>query len=93
MRSSDRTIANRTRTVKIPGRTASDISERLRGTEFESVDEYVTFVLEQLLREINRPDTDDSHDDPESSDTANKKTTDKESDDAVADRLESLGYL
>lgn len=94
MTASDPMTGNRTQTIEIPGRTASEISKRLRGTEFESVDEYVAFALDLLLRELDRPDTGGTQSDPESSSsTTEKETIEGASDEAVADRLESLGYL
>ncbi|MGM0370901.1 MAG: hypothetical protein ACQEQJ_00155 [Halobacteriota archaeon] len=79
-----------TRTIEIPERTAQIIAARLSWTEFETVDEYVTFALGQLLREIDR------HDDPSAPAGSDGETADVDSrhtDEAVADRLESLGYL
>lgn len=90
---------DRTRTVEIPDRTASAISKRLHGTEFESVDSYVAFVLGQLLRELDRPADEESRNDPESRDAtthdagSDDEPSDGAADEAVADRLESLGYL
>jgi Arc/MetJ-type ribon-helix-helix transcriptional regulator len=79
-----------TRTVEIPERTADKISDRLSLTEFESVDEYVAFALGQLLREIDRQDDEPST--PPGSD-GEAAGDDGVTDEAVADRLESLGYL
>lgn len=78
---------DRTRTVEIPERTAAAVAERVAGTEFDSVDEYVATALDRLLRELDRVDADgdrpaDRSDDP-----------DPDREEAVADRLESLGYL
>jgi Arc/MetJ-type ribon-helix-helix transcriptional regulator len=77
------------RTVEIPPETAAALSERLSRTEFDSVDEYVAFALDQLLYELERVENDGSdtrHVDGGSSE-------ERSSDDAVSGRLESLGYL
>jgi Arc/MetJ-type ribon-helix-helix transcriptional regulator len=92
MTSPERTTGQRTRTVEIPDRTASEISKRLQGTEFESVDAYVEFALDQLLRELDRLDDDARSDSVSVSDTGDA-TNDGVTDEAVSDRLESLGYL
>jgi len=75
---------DRTRTVEIPESTAEAISNRLAGTEFESVDDYVTFALDQLLRELEGESERRS---------LSGGSDDGTTDDAVKDRLESLGYL
>lgn len=85
----DHTSDGETRTVEIPERTADAISERLSRTEFESVDGYVAFALGQLLREIDRQD-DSPSTPPDPDDGA---AGESHPDQAVADRLESLGYL
>lgn len=72
-------MSERTRVVEIPEETAAVIAGRLAGTEFESVDDYVAFVLAELLEEVD--------DDPDGPDGA-----DADHDD-VQSRLESLGYL
>jgi len=74
-----------TRSVEIPERTAAAVAERLPRTEFDSVDEYVATALARLLREIERVDPD--------SDPGEERAAETERDEAVADRLESLGYL
>jgi Arc/MetJ-type ribon-helix-helix transcriptional regulator len=37
------------RTIRIPEEVARDIEERIRGSGFESVDSFVSFVLARLL--------------------------------------------
>ena len=71
--------------VTVPDGLSRKIERRLPGTEFESVDEYVVFVLEAILREI------DEHDDDEP--IADASETAQSGNEAVQDRLESLGYL
>ena len=79
---------DQTRTVEIPERTANAVADRLSGTEFDTVDDYVTFALDQLLGELDRMDpVNDRRSAPDGSDG------DRPTDEAVADRLESLGYL
>jgi Arc/MetJ-type ribon-helix-helix transcriptional regulator len=86
---SDPSTDERTRTVEIPERTAERISTRLTGTEFDSIDDYVAFALDQLLRELDR----------QSKGEDRRATSEKEASDdgitgeAVKERLESLGYL
>lgn len=70
--------------VTVPDGLSRKIERRLPGTEFESVDEYVVFVLEAILREI------DEHDDEPIADASE---ADQSGNEAVQDRLESLGYL
>lgn len=84
------------RTVEIPERTARTISERLHRTEFDSVDDYVLFALGQVVRELDRQSDDQSTDsDPDDGPAQDESPadTDEAADEAVADRLESLGYL
>ncbi|WP_299334172.1 hypothetical protein [Haloplanus sp.] len=79
---------DQTQTVEIPERTADAVADRLSGTEFDSIDDYVAFALERLLGELDRTDsTSDRPPVPDGSDD------DSPADEAVADRLESLGYL
>jgi Arc/MetJ-type ribon-helix-helix transcriptional regulator len=75
------------RTVEIPPQTAAAISERLAGTEFDSVDEYVAFALDQLLYELTRQDEAGEPSDVRDADG------DPTADASISDRLESLGYL
>ncbi|MEE8403385.1 MAG: hypothetical protein V3R93_06495 [Candidatus Hydrothermarchaeaceae archaeon] len=35
--------------IKIPGPLYEKIAERVKGTEFESVEEYITFVLNEVI--------------------------------------------
>lgn len=63
------------------------IARRLPATDFESVDEYVAFVLEAVLREI------DERDGREDEAVVDTRETAPPDDEGVQDRLESLGYL
>ena len=64
--------------IKIPTDLIKKIEERVKETEFESVDEYVTFVLEEVVKE----------DDEEIEEVFSEEDEDK-----VKERLRALGYL
>lgn len=66
-----------TQAVELPDHVVADVERRLAYTEFDSVDEYVAFALEQLLREVEQRDGD-------------VRPVDA---DEVKEQLESLGYL
>lgn len=74
--------------VAIPDRHRQQIERRLPETDFGSVDEYVAFVLEAVLREIDEDDGDGVD-----KDMLGVFDTDSSGDEGVQDRLESLGYL
>lgn len=63
--------------INIPRRVVNDVEQRLPYTRFESVDEYVTFAMEQILRAAEEPD-------------AETESVDSED---IRKQLESLGYL
>jgi len=44
------------KTISLPGELYARIEQRVAGTEFHSVDEYVNFVLEEVLKE-EEPET------------------------------------
>ena len=52
------------KTVSLPAEVYTKIEQRVAGTEFQSVDEYVNFVLEEVLRE-EEPETTFSKEDEE----------------------------
>jgi Arc/MetJ-type ribon-helix-helix transcriptional regulator len=64
--------------VFLPAELYGRIEERVRATEFHSVEEYVTFVLEEILREEN-----------EDEEPAFSEAEEEE----VKKRLRALGYL
>lgn len=66
------------RRVDIPAATAERIASRLPHTEFETVDQYVAYVLTAVLDELDEDVADRS---------------DEVDEREVRDRLESLGYL
>lgn len=64
--------------IKVPREILRKIEERIKGTEFESVEAYVNFVLEEVLKD----------EEEESSETFSEQDEEK-----VKDRLRALGYL
>jgi hypothetical protein len=68
---------------------AERISTRISGTEFDSIDPYVTFALDQLLRELDRPPTEENR----RAVSGRPPTDDETPGEAVQERLDSLGYL
>lgn len=67
------------RNVQLPERVAERVEQRVPRSDFDSVDEYVTYVLEEVLERIDAETADANY---ESSHEAE-----------VEDRLEALGYL
>lgn len=67
-----------TQGVELPRRVVERVEARVPLTEFDSVDEYVTFVVEEVLYAVEEA----SDEDAEPVDEAE-----------VRSRLESLGYL
>lgn len=86
---SDPSTNGRTRPVEIPERTAKRISDRISGTEFDSIDPYVTFALDQLLRELERAPTEEDR----RAVSGREPADDEPTGEAVRERLDSLGYL
>ena len=64
--------------IKIPIDLIKKIEERVKETEFESVDEYVTFVLEEVVKE---------------DDEKIEEVFSEEDEEKVKERLKALGYL
>lgn len=64
-------------TIKIPKKLLGKIEERIKGTEFKSVDEYTTFVLEEVVKDEEEPE----------------EVFSKEDEQKVKERLRALGYL
>lgn len=79
---SDQTRRETTRTVSLPEPIAAEVERRVAETQFDTIDEYVAFALELLLRELEHQDDDDLD---VHVDVANT--------DEVRNRLDSLGYL
>ena len=65
-------------TVKISNDILEKIKESIKGTEFKSVEEYITFVLEDVIK--------DEHEEPEEVFSEEDEKKEKE-------RLRALGYL
>ena len=65
------------RTVPIPAKLYDAIDQRVRETEFNSVEEYVTFVLEEVLKDDDEEEIAFTPEDEEE----------------VKKRLRALGYL
>ena len=63
--------------VDIPASLLRKVQERMKGTDFKSVSEYVTYVLEEIVKD------DDDDEQPYS----------QEDEEVVKARLRSLGYL
>lgn len=67
--------------VDVPGRVLDRVESRLPRTRFDSTDEYVTYVLEEVLARVEEADDGGAD--------AGERVDERE----VEERLESLGYL
>ena len=65
--------------VELPAEVHGRIERRVEGTDFDSVDEYVTFVLEEVLHYAESG--------------SGNMTDEAVDEDEVKDRLRSLGYI
>lgn len=65
--------------LQVPGDILEQIEARVERTEFEDASDYVTYVLEEVLHEVEED--------------ADLRTSDQVDEDQVEDRLKSLGYL
>ncbi len=65
--------------IKIPKQLIEKIKERIKQTEFKSVDEYANFVLEEVIKEVSEEDT--------------AEVFSEEDEQKVKERLRALGYL
>ena len=65
-------------TVSIPRQLAEKIKKRIEGTSFTSISSYVTYVMNEVLSEM---------------DTDNQQAFTKEDEERIKQRLRSLGYL
>lgn len=68
-----------TQAVDLPERIVSRVEDRLPRTEWETPEEYITYVMEEVLYHVEQETDDDDF-----------ETVDEEE---VKDRLKSLGYL
>lgn len=67
------------RTIKLSNELVSRVEHRLPRTEFDSADEYITFVVEEVLYRVEAETADDDF----------EPVDERE----IKDRLQSLGYL
>jgi|AntRauMinimDraft_2_1070382.scaffolds.fasta_scaffold04648_2 Arc/MetJ-type ribon-helix-helix transcriptional regulator len=67
-------MMNKTETIELPIELIDKIGDRVDRSDFETVDEYVSYVMERILDLV-------------------ENENDKEIQDNIHDRLESLGYL
>ncbi len=65
--------------VFLPAELYGRIEERVRATEFSSVEEYITYVMEEILREEESE--------------GKEPTFSEEEEEEVKKRLRALGYL
>lgn len=65
-------------TISIPKQLAEKITKRIEGTSFNSLSSYVTYVMNEVLSEI---------------DEETQETFTKEDEERIKQRLRSLGYL
>lgn len=68
----------RTETVELPAQVVARVEDRLPRTEFDSPDEYVAYVMEEVLHHVE---------------ARGDEEVEPVNEDQVRDRLESLGYL
>ena len=68
-----------TRTVELPRRIVDRIEDRLPRTEWDDPEEYLTYVMEEVLYRVEKETADDDF-----------EPVDEEE---VKNRLKSLGYL
>lgn len=72
-------VQNKTQSLELPNRIVERVENRLPRTEWETPEEYITFVLEEVLYHVEQETEDDDF-----------ESVDEEE---VKDRLKSLGYL
>ena len=65
--------------VAIPLKLYKKIQKRVKSTDFKSVDEYITYILEEVIKQVEEED-----EVPEYT---------EEDEEKVKDRLRALGYL
>ncbi|PSQ06383.1 hypothetical protein BRC95_05880 [Halobacteriales archaeon QS_5_68_33] len=68
-----------TRTVELPRRIVDRVEDRLPRTEWDEPEEYITYVMEEVLYRVEKETADDDF-----------EPVDEEE---VKSRLKSLGYL
>jgi Arc/MetJ-type ribon-helix-helix transcriptional regulator len=75
----EKKIKEEKKAVFLPAELHGRIEERVRATEFRSVEEYVTYVMEEILREEESEEE--------------EPTFSEEEEEEVKKRLRALGYL
>lgn len=68
-----------TRPIELPDRIVDRVEDRLPRTEWDEPAEYITYVMEEVLYHVEQETEDDDFEPVD--------------EDAVKDRLRSLGYL
>ena len=68
-----------TKTVNLPARIVERVEARLPRTEWDTPEEYMTYVMEEVLYQVEQETEDDDFEEVD--------------EDEVKDRLKSLGYL
>ena len=76
----------KTRSVQIPVKVYIRIKKRLPRTEFKNVSQYVTYVLKEVLSNIEEEEKPVANESDESPYT-------EEEEEAVKERLRALGYM
>lgn len=71
-------------TISIPTALAEKIRDRCRGTGFNSLSDYITYVLRQVISNVGKKETKPKE---------KKETLSKRDEEIVKDRLRKLGYL
>lgn len=72
-------IQENTQSMELPTRIVERVEDRLPRTEWETPEEYITFVMEEVLYRVESETEDDDFDPVDEAE--------------VKDRLKSLGYL
>lgn len=72
-------VQEETQSLELPNRIVERVEDRLPRTEWDTPEEYITFVLEEVLYHVEQETEDDEF-----------ESVDEEE---VKDRLKSLGYL
>jgi len=67
--------------VGIPVNLYKKIKKRVEKTEFKSTQEYITYILEEVIKQVEEEETGDD------------ETFSEEDEEKVKERLRALGYL
>lgn len=66
--------------ISIPNSLAEKIKKRMEGTDFNSISEYVTYILRKIIYQIEAEEKE-------------KEAFSKEEEEKVKERLRNLGYI